>query len=252
MDLAYAAADFAMCRAGAMTCAELTAVGLPAAYVPLPIGNGEQRLNAVPIVQGGGGMLVDDAELTPDWIRDALMPVLVDIDQVAQMSENAAGSAAGRRSLARRGDLDVIEGKGRGPGTRAKSLIEPAEPVPAIASGGCTSSASAGRACPASRECWPAGSASPVATRCPRPCSTTCTRRAPGVPRARGRQPRRPRPGGHPGAVQRDPRGQPGAGRGDTVGPAGHAPGRGAGLGHGRTPGDRGGRHPGRPPRRRC
>src|SRR6202043_3763682 len=28
MDLAYAAADFAMCRAGAMTCAELTAVGL--------------------------------------------------------------------------------------------------------------------------------------------------------------------------------------------------------------------------------
>src|SRR6516162_6803572 len=39
MDLAYAAADFALCRAGAMTCAELTAVGLPAAYVPLPIGN---------------------------------------------------------------------------------------------------------------------------------------------------------------------------------------------------------------------
>ena len=36
MDLAYAAADFALCRAGAMTCAELTAVGLPAAYVPLP------------------------------------------------------------------------------------------------------------------------------------------------------------------------------------------------------------------------
>ncbi len=52
MDLAYAAADFAMCRAGAITCAELTAVGLPAAYVPLPIGNGEQRLNAEPIVSG--------------------------------------------------------------------------------------------------------------------------------------------------------------------------------------------------------
>src|SRR6202034_4338659 len=48
MDLAYSAADFALCRAGAMTCAELTAVGLPAAYVPLPIGNGEQRLNALP------------------------------------------------------------------------------------------------------------------------------------------------------------------------------------------------------------
>ena len=33
-----------------MTVAELTAVGLPAAYVPLPIGNGEQRLNAGPVV----------------------------------------------------------------------------------------------------------------------------------------------------------------------------------------------------------
>src|ERR1700749_352171 len=89
MDLAYAAADFALCRAGALTCAELTAVGLPAAYVPLPIGNGEQRLNALPIVQRGGGMLVTDADLTAEWIRDTLLPVLVNIDQVADMSEAA-------------------------------------------------------------------------------------------------------------------------------------------------------------------
>jgi UDP-N-acetylglucosamine--N-acetylmuramyl-(pentapeptide) pyrophosphoryl-undecaprenol N-acetylglucosamine transferase len=95
MDLAYAAADFALCRAGAMTCAELTAVGLPAAYVPLPIGNGEQRLNAVPIVQRGGGMLVDNANLTPEWIRDTLLPVLVNIDQVADMSEAAASLGRG-------------------------------------------------------------------------------------------------------------------------------------------------------------
>jgi UDP-N-acetylglucosamine--N-acetylmuramyl-(pentapeptide) pyrophosphoryl-undecaprenol N-acetylglucosamine transferase len=95
MDLAYAAADFALCRAGAMTCAELTAVGLPAAYVPLPIGNGEQRLNALPIVQRGGGMLVADAELTPEWIRDTLLPVLVSIDQVADMSEAAASLGRG-------------------------------------------------------------------------------------------------------------------------------------------------------------
>ncbi len=95
MDLAYAAADFALCRAGAMTCAELTAVGLPAAYVPLPIGNGEQRLNAVPIVQHGGGMLVNDADLSPEWIRDTLLPVLVNIDQVADMSEAAASLGRG-------------------------------------------------------------------------------------------------------------------------------------------------------------
>jgi len=95
MDLAYAAADFALCRAGAMTCAELTAVGLPAAYVPLPIGNGEQRLNALPIVQRGGGLLVEDDELTADWIKGSLLPVLTNIDQVAAMSEAAA--ALGRK-----------------------------------------------------------------------------------------------------------------------------------------------------------
>jgi UDP-N-acetylglucosamine--N-acetylmuramyl-(pentapeptide) pyrophosphoryl-undecaprenol N-acetylglucosamine transferase len=113
MDLAYAAADFALCRAGAMTCAELTAVGLPAAYVPLPIGNGEQRLNALPIVQRGGGMLVSDADLTPEWIRDTLLPVLVNIDQVAGMSEAAASLGRGDadRWLAE-AVIEVVKGPG--------------------------------------------------------------------------------------------------------------------------------------------
>ena len=56
MQYAYAAADFVICRSGAMTCAELTAVGLPAAYVPLPLRGGEQRHNAEPIVAAGGGV----------------------------------------------------------------------------------------------------------------------------------------------------------------------------------------------------
>jgi UDP-N-acetylglucosamine--N-acetylmuramyl-(pentapeptide) pyrophosphoryl-undecaprenol N-acetylglucosamine transferase len=115
MDLAYAAADFALCRAGAMTCAELTAVGLPAAYVPLPIGNGEQRLNALPIVQRGGGMLVADGDLTPEWIRDTLLPVLVNIDQVADMSEAAASLGRGDadRWLAT-AVIEIVAGKGPG------------------------------------------------------------------------------------------------------------------------------------------
>lgn len=91
MDLAYAAADFALCRAGAMTCAELTAVGLPAAYVPLPHGNGEQRLNALPVERAGGGLIVDDASLSPDWIRNVLLGVLLDHERVASMSRAAAG-----------------------------------------------------------------------------------------------------------------------------------------------------------------
>jgi UDP-N-acetylglucosamine--N-acetylmuramyl-(pentapeptide) pyrophosphoryl-undecaprenol N-acetylglucosamine transferase len=94
MDLAYAAADFALCRSGAMTCAELTAVGLPAAYVPLPHGNGEQRLNALPIERAGGGLVVPDAALTPEWIRDMLVPILLDPDLVAAMSQSAAEMGA--------------------------------------------------------------------------------------------------------------------------------------------------------------
>jgi UDP-N-acetylglucosamine--N-acetylmuramyl-(pentapeptide) pyrophosphoryl-undecaprenol N-acetylglucosamine transferase len=113
MDLAYSAADFALCRAGAMTCAELTAVGLPAAYVPLPIGNGEQRLNALPIVQHGGGMLVSDAELTPEWLRDTLLPVLVNIDQVADMSEAAASLGRGDADrLLAEAVCEIVEGTG--------------------------------------------------------------------------------------------------------------------------------------------
>jgi UDP-N-acetylglucosamine--N-acetylmuramyl-(pentapeptide) pyrophosphoryl-undecaprenol N-acetylglucosamine transferase len=111
MDLAYAAADFALCRAGAMTCAELTAVGLPAAYVPLPIGNGEQRLNALPVVKHGGGMLVADDELTPEWIRDVLLPVLVNIDQVADMSEAAASLGRGDADrLLAEAVITIVEG----------------------------------------------------------------------------------------------------------------------------------------------
>jgi UDP-N-acetylglucosamine--N-acetylmuramyl-(pentapeptide) pyrophosphoryl-undecaprenol N-acetylglucosamine transferase len=115
MDLAYAAADFVLCRAGAMTCAELTAVGLPAAYVPLPIGNGEQRLNALPIVQRGGGLLVDDAELTAGWITDSLLPVLTNIDQVAAMSEAAA--ALGRKDADRwlaKAVIEIVAGQQAG------------------------------------------------------------------------------------------------------------------------------------------
>lgn len=90
MDLAYAAADMMLCRAGAMTVAELSAVGLPAAYVPLPIGNGEQRLNAQPVVKAGGGLLVDDAELTPEWLQQNVLPVLADPHRLYEMSRAAA------------------------------------------------------------------------------------------------------------------------------------------------------------------
>jgi UDP-N-acetylglucosamine--N-acetylmuramyl-(pentapeptide) pyrophosphoryl-undecaprenol N-acetylglucosamine transferase len=95
MELGYAAADLALCRGGAMTCAETAAVGMPAVYVPLPYGNGEQRRNALPVVEAGGGLLVDDGELSPDWIERTVIPLIREPGRLAAMS--AAAAAYGRR-----------------------------------------------------------------------------------------------------------------------------------------------------------
>ena len=90
MHLALAACDLVLCRAGAGTVAELTALGIPAVYVPLPIGNGEQRLNAMPAVHAGGGLLVEDALVGPAWVGTLLLTLVADAERVAQMAEAAA------------------------------------------------------------------------------------------------------------------------------------------------------------------
>ena len=90
MDLAYAAADLVVCRAGANSVTE-AAAGLPAVYVPLPIGNGEQRRNALPVVEAGGGLLVDDADLTTAWIATNVPALATDPERLATMG--AAASA---------------------------------------------------------------------------------------------------------------------------------------------------------------
>ncbi len=91
MDLAYAAADLAICRAGASTVTEVAAVGLPAVFVPLPIGNGEQARNAAPVVTAGGGLTVDDASLTAEWVRRQVVALALDPGRLAAMSAAAAG-----------------------------------------------------------------------------------------------------------------------------------------------------------------
>ncbi|MBF9521097.1 undecaprenyldiphospho-muramoylpentapeptide beta-N-acetylglucosaminyltransferase [Mycobacteroides chelonae] len=90
MDLAYAAADIAVCRSGAMTVAEVSAVGLPAIYVPLPIGNGEQRLNALPVVDAGGGVIVADRDLTPETLAHMVIEIASDSGKLAEMTSAAA------------------------------------------------------------------------------------------------------------------------------------------------------------------
>lgn len=95
MELGYAAADLVLCRGGAMTCAEVAAVGLPAVYVPMPWGNREQYKNAGPVVAAGGGLFCEDEELNPQWVERNLLPLLLDGDRLNRMG--AAAYAFGRR-----------------------------------------------------------------------------------------------------------------------------------------------------------
>lgn len=92
MDLALAAADAAVSRAGAGTVSELAALGIPAIYIPYPVGNGEQRFNAAPVVAAGGGVLVADRDFTPEWVGQTLVPLLSDrsaVDAMARAAESA-------------------------------------------------------------------------------------------------------------------------------------------------------------------
>jgi UDP-N-acetylglucosamine--N-acetylmuramyl-(pentapeptide) pyrophosphoryl-undecaprenol N-acetylglucosamine transferase len=90
MDLAYAAADLVVCRGGASSVTEAAAVGLPAVFVPLPIGNGEQDHNARPVVDAGGGLLVADGALTSEWVAASVPALATDAERLARMGAAAA------------------------------------------------------------------------------------------------------------------------------------------------------------------
>ena len=95
MELGYVAADLMLGRGGAMTCAEVAAIGLPTVYVPYPHSNQEQRRNALPVVEAGGGLLVDDTEMTAGWVEQTAIPLIRDSRRLAAMG--AAAAAYGRR-----------------------------------------------------------------------------------------------------------------------------------------------------------
>ena len=103
MDLAYAVADLVLARSGANTVCELTAVGLPGVYVPLPVGNGEQRLNAADVVAAGGGLLVEDAAVSASWVSSTLIPLLRNEARLAELA--AAAASVGERD----GDEQLAE-----------------------------------------------------------------------------------------------------------------------------------------------
>jgi len=59
-------------------------------FVPLPIGNGEQALNAAAVIEAGGGLLVDDADLTSSWVAEHVVPLLTDAGRLSAMGAAAA------------------------------------------------------------------------------------------------------------------------------------------------------------------
>ena len=107
METVYAAADVLLARAGAATVSEIAAVGVPAVFVPLPIGNGEQALNAAALVKAGGALLVADKDLTPQWLESELIPLLSDQQRLNAMAR-AAESLGIRNADQRMADL-VLE-----------------------------------------------------------------------------------------------------------------------------------------------
>ena len=96
MEDALAVADLVLCRSGAGTVAEMTALGLPCCYVPLPIGNGEQKLNAADHVASGGALLVNDSDLTARVVSDDIFPLLTspELQRMAEATRQLGRSDA--------------------------------------------------------------------------------------------------------------------------------------------------------------
>jgi len=95
MDLAYAAADLTLCRAGASTVAELAATGTPAVLMPYPYHRDQhQRYNALALVELGAAVMVDDQIDTASNVaslRAALGGLMNDTRRLASMRQAAGG-----------------------------------------------------------------------------------------------------------------------------------------------------------------
>ncbi|MCX6995614.1 MAG: UDP-N-acetylglucosamine--N-acetylmuramyl-(pentapeptide) pyrophosphoryl-undecaprenol N-acetylglucosamine transferase [Kiritimatiellaeota bacterium] len=88
----YAAADLALCRAGASTCAELLAFGVPALLVPYPFAAaGHQQANAQALSKTGAVDYIAEQDLAGDWLADYLDACRRAPERLARMS--AAGRA---------------------------------------------------------------------------------------------------------------------------------------------------------------
>jgi UDP-N-acetylglucosamine--N-acetylmuramyl-(pentapeptide) pyrophosphoryl-undecaprenol N-acetylglucosamine transferase len=88
--MAYAAADLVVCRSGAMTLAEIAAVGTPAILVPYPhAAHDHQVVNASNLVERGAAAMILDHELTGERLAREIAHWLSDRQGLSRMSANA-------------------------------------------------------------------------------------------------------------------------------------------------------------------
>ena len=85
----YAAADLLIVRAGAATVSEVAAVGVPAIFVPLPFGNGEQSLNARSLVMAEAALLIEDKKMTGAWFAREIPSLMADAQKLKEMGRRA-------------------------------------------------------------------------------------------------------------------------------------------------------------------
>mgnify|MGYP005840346989 CR=1 FL=1 len=98
---AYAWADLAVCRAGALTVAELATAGLPAVLVPFPHAvDDHQRANAAYLADAGAALLLPEAELSAERLGELLDSLLGEDSRRAEMAR--AARALGRPDAAAR------------------------------------------------------------------------------------------------------------------------------------------------------
>ena len=90
MTSAYAWADLIICRAGALTVAEVAAAGLAAVFVPLPHAvDDHQTRNAQVLVDGGAAILAPQASLTTEEFRLRIQQLLTVPDDLFRMGQAA-------------------------------------------------------------------------------------------------------------------------------------------------------------------
>ena len=89
----YSACDLVICRAGATTCAELTAAGRGALMVPLPAAGGHQRHNAKALERAGAAIVIDQEELSPERLARILLTLLESPRRRAEMARSARALA---------------------------------------------------------------------------------------------------------------------------------------------------------------